>query len=213
MAKRKKAPEFHTKWSWADEYIDERRTGQFRRVQVYHPMVEDRRQAGNIPFEDPTLHRTWRGKVPTIARPAEDKQLRGAFRLDESQFIRVSQAGNQKNIGRFEIGTSSGIEPLEDPPFTPGPQQGYPTDNPLEVNYKFENDATEAEFVIFGPLDTENMRGERYPYRFNNPEAYSKDTRMSNKISEGFDNPTEPSARYPKKGSFRLRGSNTLAKK
>jgi hypothetical protein len=208
MAKRKKAPEFKTIYSWASEYIDERRKGLLRRVQVYHPLTEDRRAAGNVDFTADINHRTYKGEVPTLGRDADDpNKQRGPHRLDDSQFIRVSNAPNRKATGPFEIGTPSGIEPLINPPGTQDLQQGYATTNPTVVDDSFTNSGTPGEFYVLGPVTTENMTGERYPYRFNNPEAYSKDTRMSWKISPDFENPTEPATRYPKSGAFKIKKS------
>ena len=205
MAKRKAAPEERTTSSWAYEYIDERRFGKLRRVQVSYPMSEDRRAAGNIPYTDEGVHRTWRGKVPKVSRDLGDPDvIKGPKSLDDAEFQFVNDAPSQKNIESDQIGTPSGIEELIDPPGTPGSQQGYPTTNPVEINYRTEeNNVPSGDFFIAGPIDTENRKGDRYPYKYFTENPASKDIRMGWGVKPEFDNPTEPAVRYPKKGAYR----------
>lgn len=207
VKRREAAPEFRTIYSSADEYLDDRRKGQLWRVQVKFPLIEDRRAAGNIDYTNELNRRSWREKVPEVGRPNDQKSIKGAYELDDSQFIYVNDAPNGLNIPRFNIATSSGHEPLVDPPLTVGEQQGYPTDNPVEINADFENNVTSGEFFIGMNIETENMRGYKYPYRFYNSNPAYKDIRFDWQIKPEFDNPMEPNVRYPRRGARRNKKS------
>jgi hypothetical protein len=167
MAKRKAAPEYHTKYSSADRYLEDRRTGQFWPVEVYFPLSStDRREPGNIDYANQLLHRDWRGQVPQVGRPNENKStesLKGPYNLEKTEFQFVSDAPKIKNIPSDWIGTPSGIEPVSGTVMEPDDQQGYPTDNPLVVDGDFENDAYEAEFLIGKNIEAEFMTTPRYP--------------------------------------------------
>jgi len=205
MAKRKAAPETTTDFSWANEYLEERRTGKLRRIQVKFPLSTDRKEGGNIPYADQALHREWRGKAPLVGRPNDEKSIKGAYSLDDAEFIHINDAPNINNVPDGYIATPSGIEPLADLPFTEGEQQGYATNPPVEINSEFANDSGSGIYYIGMNINTENMRGERYPYRYYTQNPAADDIRMSWRLSNGFDNPTAPALRYPKKGAVRLK--------
>ena len=207
MAKRKAAPEYRTIFCGADEYLEERRTGKFRRIEVKFPLDINRRAAGNIDYDSELNRRAWRGKNPTVGRPNDEKSIKGAYDLSDSEFIFVNDAPSTNNLPEGYIATPSGIEPLEDLPFTEGEQQGYATDNPVEINADFENNVTSGEFFIGTNIETENRRGARYPYRYYQPNPVYKDIRFNWTINPEFQNPTEPEVRYPKRGAKRNKKS------
>jgi hypothetical protein len=200
MAKVKPAPEERTDFSWAENYIDDRIYGRLKRIQVNFPLINDRKAAGNIDYSSDEEKRTWRGKVPEVGRKNTEKSIKGSYSLDESQFKYVNSAPNINNIPEGYIATVSGVEPLVDEPFTAGPQQGYPTDNPVEINEKFQNNVTSGEFFIGMNIETEYPR---YPYRYTTSGV--TDNRMEWRISPDFDNPTEPEVRYPRQGAFKIK--------
>lgn len=211
MAKRPVRQETTTKRSWAERYIDQVKQGRFDRVNTKYPLISDRRAAGNIPFTDKTLHRTWGGEVPEVGRPNDAKEeTKGAFRLNEQRFQWVSKNPNKKKIDRFEIGVPDGIEPLVDAPFTPGAQQGYPTDNPVKITDNYTPTHGEAEFVIGGSISQSEYLKTRYQYKYPvDPNRNALDNRIYWEISPNYQTPTHPEIRYPQKGALRRKNRFT----
>lgn len=211
MAKRPKQPQTTTDRSWANRYIDDVKKGRAKRVQVRYPLSSDRRSAGNIPFEAEYLHRTYGGQVPTVGRDLDKKDpQKGALRLDEQQFQWTSSNPNRKKIGRNEIGTPTGVEELVDPPFTPGPQQGYPSDNPIEVNNNYEPTHGSAEFVVLGSLAQSEVLKQKYRYKYPiDPNKQVKNNRLNWGITADYQTPTSPQTRFPRKGAYRRKNQYT----
>lgn len=211
MAKRPVKPETTTNRSWAERYIDKVRQGRFERVNVKYPRISDRRAAGNIPYTDKTLHRTWGGEVPQVGRPNNAKEeTKGAFRLDEQKFQWSNKNPNKKKLGRLEIGTSNGIESLVEDPFTPGFQQGFPTDNPVKVTDNYTPDHNEVEFIIGGSISQSENLKTKYQYKYPvDPNKTTLDNRIYWEISPDYQTPTAPQTRFPKKGAMRRKNSFT----
>lgn len=214
MAKRPVKPQTTTDFSFSSSYIDLIKNGQVERVRVKFPFTTDRSLQGNIPYTDKTLHRYYGGEVPEIGRPNNEKDpKKGAFKLSDQEFRFKSTNPNIKKIGRLEIGTASGIEPLVDEAFTQGLQQGYPTDNPIEVNSKYEPNHSEAEFVVMGALKPSNYLAEKHRYKYPiDPNKSTSDNRLNWQTSPDYMTPTFPNTRYPSGGSLRRTNQYTKSR-
>lgn len=207
MAKRRASSKTTTDFSFADSYLEDRKYGRWERVEVKFPLIPDRRpDLVNIQFSDEEFHRTWRGEVPTVGISlGEEDIISGPISLDSGEYQFRYVNPNQKNTPSDYIATLSGVEPLINPPGTVDDQQGGPTNNPLVINKEFSNDSNSAEFIVAKNIVTDNMRGERYPYRVYDESVGSREYRLSWATSPSYDTPTYPRVRYPNKGAYRIR--------
>jgi hypothetical protein len=203
VKRRGKASTYTTDKSAASWYPNRVNKPEYQRSRAKFPMNYDRKAESNVPFSDETLHRTWGGKAPTIPLGRDELSTKLAKPLDSTEYLYVNNATDSLKLEPGYIATSSGIEPLEDEPFTPGPQQGYPLDVAGEITNEFENDnynPATAEFWYTKFPDPQFQFTQRYPYTPIVPDAQF----LIRWQSDGYMSPTEPQIRYPK-GGYKLR--------
>lgn len=180
-------------------YLDLIRKNEYKKLVSYYPYSNDP-TVGNINYTAEVNHRQFRGEVPHIPRPLTDKSIRGSLRLDEAQFIKIFQANNQKNIGRFQIGTPTGIEDLTQPPLTIGSQLGTPITNPYTVTGKTTNTVNGRDyFQAYQPDKVE----EPTEYTFVTPEPLRRDNRLYWMITPSYQTPTWPKIHSSGRGAIR----------
>lgn len=187
-----------TDFSFANEYLEERKYGKWRRIKVTYHQSYDRR-AANINYESQTTHRTFRGSAPILPTSRDELTTQKPKNLNNPEYQFVSDAKDGTNIPEGYYGTVSGIEPIVVKPFTI-PYYGYTTDNPTQVDCNYQNNTPQVEFMYGKNIETEYGYYPRYPFKNSYDESVGKFEWWT---SEEFDNPTEPELRYPKRGSKR----------
>ena len=199
---RGKASTYSTDKSAADWYPNRVNKPEYARTRAKFPMGYNRQVESNIPFSDPTLHRVWGGKAPTVPLGRDELSINLAKPMDTQEYIWKNKASDSLKLEAGYIATPSGIEPLLDPPFTEGPQQGYVLDTAGEITDEFQNDNSPgtAEFWYTKFPSPQYQFDQRYSYIPYNSNALYRIRWQS----VGYMSPTEPNIRYPK-GGFRLR--------
>ena len=189
-----------TDFSWADQWIEDRRIPKYIRIQVKYPLTTDRK-SGNVDFASQELHRTWRGKAPNVEFDPSNLSIQPTRDMYNQKYIYINPVPNVGHVPQGYRVTTSGMEPL---PEDFVPFEGDPTDNPTQVDCDFDNSTTSGagEFYYVKNVCTLNMAGDRYPYKH----SYDPNVgRLSWNIVPEFDNPTEPEVRYPKQGAKRAK--------
>lgn len=191
MSKRYPRPvnkEESTDFSFADEYLEERKYGKWRRIQVGFPYSDDR-AAGNIDYRSPDWHRSYRGTAPNPGADRNNLQIKDPEPLDSARYKYINPARNGSNVPEGYYGTSSGIFPIDFEPFT----VGDPTDNPIMVDQEYQNSTPSGEFFVGKNVQYSNPQGETeyYPVQSGNPGRFNWE------ILPEYQAPTEPSVRYP----------------
>lgn len=203
MANREKAPTYTTDKSAASWYPGRVNKPTYQRSRAKFPMNYDRKVESNVPFKDPTLHREWGGRAPIIPLGHDELSIRLARPLDSSKNRYINRASDGLKLEPGYIATSSGIEPLTDPPFTIGPQQGYPLDVPGIINDEWENDNSDPAIAEFWYTEFPAQQFQftpRYPYiPINTSAQFNIRWR-----SDGYMSPVEPNIHYPM-GGYKLR--------
>jgi len=184
-----------TDFSFADDFIEDRRYYRWRRLQVKFPFIEDRSACGNIDFASEEQNRSFRGKVPHIPTDFSNLKTTRPETLADSKYKFRSDAPNASNVPEGYYGTSSGIFPIDFVPFS----IGEPTNRPVTINYDYTpTTATSGEFFyVMQDNARDQIETKYYPM-----DSGSLGTMMEWKIDPKFDNPTEPNVRYPK-GAFK----------
>jgi len=182
-----------TDFSFADSYIEERRTGKWRRIEVSFPLSDDR-GASNIDYASEEMRRTYRGVIPNPGPDYNNLEVREPLNLASSKYRFLSPAVNGSNVPEGFYGTSSGIEPIVEPPFSEF--YGLPTDNPVIVDKDFENTLTSgAEFIVAKNTAYSNPLGEN-DYIPNDPDSIAAG-RLNWEINPNYQAPTSPNVRFP----------------
>lgn len=176
-----------TDFSFADRYLEDRRTGKYWRIQIGFPWSDDRR-AANIDYSDPYWHRSFRGKAPVYGPDWSDLDG-GEEDLSTAEYQFVSNARNGSNVPVGYYGTSSGISVVDFVPFT----VGSPTDNPAVISGDVGNSVS-GEFLIAKNVETSNIDGDQHPYYYT---VSGNPGRFNWEILPEFQNPTEPEVRFP----------------
>lgn len=180
--------EDRTDFSFADRYLEERRTGKYVRIQVKYPLIEDRK-ASNIDYYSEENRRQFRGTSIKYGHDWNNLSINKSPDLSETRYQFINQVTNESHIPQGYVATESGVEPLTYEPFT----NGDPIGNLVVVSGDFSNTLVSgAGGFVAKSINTENMRGERYPYN-----AETDCGRFNWETSPKFDNPTEPSMRFP----------------
>lgn len=192
MAKRPAAPAYTTNKSAASWFPNQNKKPELVRRRLRFPMGYDRVAESNIPFTDELLHREWAGKNPTVSENVWDEMIRAPQSLGDSVNLWRNPAVAYQ-IPDGYIATSSGIEPLINPPGTQDSQQGYQLDFPGQIDDEWEND-TPSGF-------------ERYEHRFPKPDKQFVQSEYT-PINPGaefriiwqeisYHPPVEPQVRFP----------------
>jgi hypothetical protein len=182
-------------------YPDRVERPKYVRMRTKFPMNYNRKAEANIPFDDPTLHRTWKGEAPTLGQDPTDRTTRLPRPMNTAEYLWTNDATSVSKVPAGFIATSSGIEPLVDPPGTVGAQQGYPLHNPVEITEEFDNDNSPGEAEYWNTrFPTSELIGNRTQYTPVNPDAQYNIVWQS----DGYIPPVYPEVRYPKQG-YKLR--------
>jgi hypothetical protein len=187
--------EDRTDFSFADRYLEERRTGQLVRIKIKYPLVEGDRKIGNIDYSDELYKRQFRGTTPKYSYNWSElsslsyAQMKQGIDLSLGRYKFRSDVVDGSHIPQGYVATESGIEPITYEPFT----NGDPVGNTVIINGEFNNTLVSGAGMLVGKnINTENMHGERYPYI-----AETNCGRFNWQIKKEFNNPTEPEVRLP----------------
>lgn len=190
--------------SFAYTYLEDRRVPKYVPIKVKYPLISDRR-AANIDYTDPSWHRSFGGEIPLENIDYSSLTIVPPKDFSAAEFQYVSDANNGSNVPEGFMGTSSGIVPIIDPPFTSGGQHGEVQGNPAQVDAGFENDLEGgADFYYASNIETQAMKDkvdvvpQYYPLNPENP-----DSRFRWQINSDYQAPTEPQVRYPRGAQLR----------
>lgn len=195
MAKRFSRPvnkEESTDFSFANSYIEERKYGKWRRIEVNFPFSDDR-AAGNIDYESQDWHRSYRGHAPKLGQHYNNLQVKEMESLDAAKYRFINNAKNGSNVPEGYYATNSGISLIVEEPFSSF--YGEPTDNPIEVNQEYENNTVSGEFFVGKNIRYSNPNGETEYYTVN-PGAEDVG-RFEWSIKPDYQAPVEPEVRFP----------------
>lgn len=181
-----------TDFSFADEYLQERKTGQWRRIKVGFPYSDDR-AAGNIDYKSQDWHRSYRGVAPNPGQDINNLQVKQPESLDSARYRYINSAKNGSNVPEGYYGTSSGISPIVEEPFSSF--YGPPTDNPVTVDQDFDNTTISGELFIAKNTEYSNPQGETEYYPVNSGSLDAG--RFNWTIKPEYQAPTEPEVRFP----------------
>jgi hypothetical protein len=193
MAKRFPRPvnkQESTDFSFADEYLQERKTGQWRRIQVGFPYSDDR-AAGNIDYSSEEWRRSYRGQAPNPGQDINNLQVKQPESLDSAKYRYINSAKNGSNVPPGFYGTSSGIFPIDFVPFS----VGDPTDNPVMVDSTFENNVTSGEAFIAKNVEYSNPLGENSYIPVDSGSLGAG--RFNWEINPDYQAPVDPQVRFP----------------
>lgn len=184
-----------TDFSFADRYLEDRKIPKYIRIKAKYPLIEDRK-AANIDYSSDELRRSYRGKVPQVPIDFNNLQTSPPDNLGMSQYKFISDAPNASNVPEGYYGTSSGIFPIDFEPFS----IGIPTNIPITISEDTPSVIPTSGEFFYVLLDTySNIKYTvYYPV-----DSGSRGVMMEWIIDPNFQNPTEPSVRYPKNGAYR----------
>lgn len=180
-----------TDFSFADRYLEDRRKYKYWRIQVNYPFVPERSAPGNIDFESEELRRSYREKIPHESIDMNNLTTSRTPTLKDMKYRFISDAPNASNIPEGYYGTSSGIYPIDFIPFS----IGDPTNIPITINYDYKPVTTTSGEFYFVLVDNYKEIINTVYYPLDQP---SQGVMMEWQIQPSFDNPTEPTLRFPR---------------
>lgn len=192
MARRLNFKTEKTDFSFAENYIEDRRVPRYVPVRAKFPLGDDRR-AGNVDYTSELAHREFGRYKLSESVDYENLQVQPPkdYSLPRHQF--VNTAPHSSNVPEGYYGTESGIYPIDFVPFT----QGLPTDNPVTIT-ELEDvaTATGAEFLILDNTRASNT-SENFVETPYYPLGDPKTGRFEWTISPEYQAPVSPEVRFP----------------